>query len=168
VWPCWVLWGFDRLLKAFRVFFFNRGYFIPGRSPTSLNATAERVAGGFVRLCVRRPAHLHWAPGQSAFLTIPSISAHPFESHPFTIASADIPAEKGIGASDLVFVIKARKGFTGRLEKAAASGESFRLCFDGPYGQPARLAYYDTVILVAGSLEANAGSNHMELILLPS
>ena len=90
-WPAWLLWGFDRVLRAARIFAFNHGYLIPGGG-VACNATVERVAEGFMLLRFRRPAHLHWAPGQSAHLTMPTVSKFPFESHPFTIANADLPA----------------------------------------------------------------------------
>ncbi|KAI0322907.1 ferric reductase like transmembrane component-domain-containing protein [Amylostereum chailletii] len=173
IWPSFVLWGFDRVLRVVRLAAFNHGYFGLSSGVGTFNATAEHVSHGFVRLRFRRPDHLHWRPGQSAFLTMPAVSTLPFESHPFTIASADLQSCDGEPASpvspvdekramdaegpspsaqgkELVFLIRAQKGFTKRLDEVAKSSGEMKIFFDGPYSDPPRLAYYDTVVLFAG------------------
>ena len=177
IWPTWILWGFDRLLRAGRILAFNHGYLMPGGG-VACNATVERVADGFMRLRFRRPAHLRWAPGQSAHITMPSVSKFPFESHPFTIANADVPAppapsmekmkiENSVESTsssnsstmsvstgdssdkELVFIIKKQDGFTRRLDQIAKAGGQLKIVFDGPYGHPPRLTHYDTVVFLA-------------------
>lgn len=121
-----------------------------------------------MRLRFHRPAHLHWAPGQFAFITMPTVSKFAFESHPFTIANADVPAVEDRSTSgekrdsvdssssnaldghrELVFFIKKQEGFTHHLDELAKVGGQLTVLFDGPYGHPPRLAYYDTVVFIA-------------------
>ncbi|KAI0055998.1 hypothetical protein BV25DRAFT_1660362 [Artomyces pyxidatus] len=166
IWPSFVLWGFDRAVRVIRLVTFNHSYFGFSTGLGTFNATADVVAPGFVRLRFRRPNHLHWAPGQSAFLTMPDVSTIPFESHPFTIANADldqlhhseaadftektgqsVPASHG---KDLVFVVKAREGFTKRLNEIAKKDGSLKIFIDGPYGAPPNLGNFDTVVFFAG------------------
>lgn len=136
-----------------------------------MDATAEFLSGDFVRLRLHRPSHFHWAPGQTAYLIMPSVSRLPFEAHPFTIASLnstlfDVPEEqeptsekcaeiglaKGVAPSwkELVFFINVRKGFTARLKDAALKGDKIKVFVDGPYGPSPNLGSYDTSVLIAG------------------
>ncbi|KAI0067001.1 hypothetical protein BV25DRAFT_1868065 [Artomyces pyxidatus] len=170
IWPSFLLWGIDRAIRIIRLVTFNHSYFGFSTGLGTFNATADVVAPGFVRLRFRRPNHLHWAPGQSAFLTMPGVSAIPFESHPFTIANADLahlhhneaadfnekasnnssnsaPASHG---KDIVFVVKAREGFTKRLNQIAKTDGTLKIFVDGPYGAPPNLSQFDTVVFFAG------------------
>ncbi|KAI0051367.1 iron reductase [Auriscalpium vulgare] len=168
IWPSFVLWGFDRAIRLVRLFIFNHSYFGFKSGLGTFNATVEPVASGFVRVRFRRPKHLHWSPGQSAFLTMPGVSMIPFESHPFTIANADLDHlkhdeaqdfdEKKQGGEvtpsshgkDLVFIIKAREGFTKRLGDIADGQGTLKVFVDGPYGAPPRLQGFDTTVYIAG------------------
>jgi hypothetical protein len=161
VFPALGLWALDRLARVIRLFAFNHSYFGLTSGIGTFNATAELIADGVVRLSFRRPSHLHWAPGQSAWLTMPSVSSFPFESHPFTIANADIShddsattekmdATLSSEGKEVSFIIQARSGFTRRLAQVASTSGTLKIFFDGPYSSPPRLAYYDTVVLLAG------------------
>ncbi|RPD78371.1 hypothetical protein L226DRAFT_531717 [Lentinus tigrinus ALCF2SS1-7] len=86
VWPCFLIWGADRLLRLFRVAYFNSNVY-GGNS--ALEATVELVSPQFVKLGLTRPSHFKWTPGQAAFLIVPEVSGFPLEAHPFTIASVD-------------------------------------------------------------------------------
>jgi ferric-chelate reductase len=89
------------------------------------------------------------------FLTFPGISTLPFESHPFTISNVASSSEivKNKGERELVFLIKARNGLTGRLRNVAKdnSGKIINVVLDGPYGSPPDLSPFSTVILIAGT-----------------
>ena len=170
IWPSFVLWGLDRLLRLCRVVLFNHSYFGLKSGLGTFDATAEVAARGFVRLRVQRPSYLHWSAGQCALLTMPGVSLLPFESHPFTIANVDVPrsetaragavaegaSEKGsaksedAGGKELVFVIRARRGFTKRLMDVAQKGGPVKVFVDGPYGVPPSLRGFDTVVFIAG------------------
>jgi len=142
-----------------------------------MDATAELPSDDFVRLRLHRPSHFHWAPGQTAYLIMPSVSRLPFEAHPFTIASydstlLDVPQEQephgddstqfsvaehtfGPSASfwkEVVFFINVRKGFTARLKEAASKGDKLKVFIDGPYGPSPNLGSYDMSVLIAGWL----------------
>lgn len=160
IWPSFVLWGFDRVVRTIRVVIFNHSYFGFKSGLGTFNATAEIAAPGYVRLTIRRPKHIGWAAGQSACLTMPGVSVLPFENHPFTIANADVghaskaPDEKGIAAEghgkDMVFLVNAQKGFTRRLLKIAEKGETLRIFVDAAYGSPPSIDGFDTVVFIAG------------------
>jgi predicted ferric reductase len=144
-------------------------------SDSTTDATAELLSDDFVRLRFHRPSHFRWAPGQTAYLIMPSVSRLPFEAHPFTIASFDSnlfgalearkpqgekptqvsPAERSLGSSapfwkEVVFFINIRKGFTARLKEAALKGNKVKVLVDGPYGSSPDMGSYDTSVLIAG------------------
>ncbi|OAX32516.1 hypothetical protein K503DRAFT_701927, partial [Rhizopogon vinicolor AM-OR11-026] len=168
IYPCFAIWGFDRLIRALRLVIFNFGW----RSESMMDATAELLSDDFVRLRFHRPSHFHWAPGQTAYLIMPSVSRLPFEAHPFTIASFDSElfqegqpqcekpiqdsmAQHSLGSStpfwkEVVFFINVRKGFTARLKEAALNGDKVKVAVDGPYGSSFDLGSYDTSVLIAG------------------
>ncbi|KAG2346622.1 hypothetical protein BDR05DRAFT_959562 [Suillus weaverae] len=174
IYPCFVIWGLDRLIRFLRLVVFNHSYF-GFKSGSTMDATAELLSDDFVRLRFHRPSHFHWTPGQTAYLIMPSVSRLPFEAHPFTIASFnstlfDAPkerkptsekydeislAEGNLGSSapfwkELVFFINVREGFTGRLKDAALKGDKVKVFVDGPYGPSPNLGSYDTSVLIAG------------------
>ncbi|KAG1804034.1 ferric reductase NAD binding domain-containing protein [Suillus subaureus] len=174
IYPCFVIWGLDRLIRFLRLVVFNHSYF-GFKSGSTMDATAEVLSDDFVRLRFHRPSHFHWTPGQTAYLIMPSVSRLPFEAHPFTIASFnstlfDVPEEQkptsekhaennltegNLGSSapfwkELVFFINVREGFTARLKEAALKGDKVKVFVDGPYGPSPNLGSYDTSVLVAG------------------
>ncbi|EIW75440.1 hypothetical protein CONPUDRAFT_112007 [Coniophora puteana RWD-64-598 SS2] len=176
IYPCFAIWGLDRLIRVVRLVVFNHSYF-GFRSGSNMDATIELLSQEFVRLRFHRPSHFHWKPGQTAYLIMPSVSRLPFESHPFTIASFDSNlfdsiedkdsarsseksnrmslAEHALGSSmpfwkEVVFFINVREGFTGRLREAALKGEKVKVFIDGPYGPSPDLGSYDTCVLIAG------------------
>lgn len=124
-----------------------------------MDAKLELLSPHFVRLRLRRPAHFHWAPGQTAYLTLPGVSGLPFEAHPFTIASVDTTSEHTEKSSndeldpywkEVVFFINVHGGFTKKLSEAAARGDTVKTFVDGPYGHVSDLSTEDTVVLIAG------------------
>ncbi|KAL4063886.1 ferric reductase NAD binding domain-containing protein, partial [Scleroderma yunnanense] len=175
IWPAFVIWGLDRVIRIIRLVIFNHFYFgtFPG---AMMDATIELQSEEYVRLRLRRPPHFHWLPGQIVYLIMPSVSRLPFEAHPFTIASMDsvtshpsctagkstskwttkeTSTEQSLTTSslswkELVFFINVRNGFTLQLKEAAMKGEKLKTFIDGPYGIPPDLRSYDTSILVAG------------------
>ncbi|KAG2072161.1 hypothetical protein BDR04DRAFT_1153676 [Suillus decipiens] len=166
IWPSFVFWAFDRLVRAVRLVVFNHSYFGFKSGSGTMDATTELLSEDVVRLRLRRPPHFHWSPGQSAYLTMPSVSTLPFEAHPFTIASFDsslllTPSAEDqssgevLGSSvpfwkELVFFINVQEGFTKKLKEVAAKKETVKVFVDGPYGPSPDLGSYDTSVLVAG------------------
>lgn len=101
-------------------------------------AFAQVLPGKTLRLTLRTPNRMKWAPGQWVYLNIPAIRG--WQSHPFTIASAhdgDMPRKRFALSSDaddveknvrggggggargeertMVLLLRARKGFTLKL-----------------------------------------------------
>lgn len=149
-WPGFLLWGFDRGLRLGRVFFFNMRWWRKGDKLTT--GHVELIADNTIRLTVTRP--LTWKAGQHAYIVMPSVSAFPFEAHPFTISSISDPIDGTApsGENDLVFLIRGMNGFTKRLrEHTDSKGQGSVACLvDGPYGYPPDLTTFDTSIFIAG------------------
>lgn len=166
IWPSFLIWGLDRLLRALRIVVFNFGY-LRLKSTTELDARVEVLSPQFIRITLRRPSYFHWVPGQCAYLTIPGISL--FQAHPFTISSIDSPYEALSiedeklelekapisphlkGSKELVFFCRVRKGFTENLREASRDGGLWKIILDGPYSTPPILRGFETIVLIAGT-----------------
>lgn len=174
VWPAFVVWGTDRVLRAVRIVIFNFGNFIR-KGAAELDAHVDVISPRFLRIRLQRPTHLRWAPGQSVYLTLPSVSTFPLEAHPFTISTVHsapdmdedtlVIDEKDSNSSppsslarsqeasrmkQLVFFVRVRNGFSQRLLQAAGDDKTFAAFLDGPYSSPPLLKGFETVILIAG------------------
>ncbi|THV04056.1 hypothetical protein K435DRAFT_774561 [Dendrothele bispora CBS 962.96] len=171
VWPCFLIWGLDRIIRAVRLVLFNHSYFGFGSGSGSgtLDATTELLSPSLVRITMKRPGHFHWTPGQYAYLVTPGVSLLPFEGHPFTIVSHDsrmsskeisMNAESSQTADaassatpfwkELVFLVDVQKGYTKRLAEVAARKETIKAYIDGPYGRRLHLDSVDAIVLIAG------------------
>ncbi|KAF5375667.1 hypothetical protein D9615_009357 [Tricholomella constricta] len=158
VWPAFVVWALDRAIRMIRIIVHNAGFF--QKRSTQQLGRVDVLSPHFIRIAVPRPAHLHWLPGQSAYLTIPGASKSPFEAHPFTISTIDVPgtgpddAEKDEGSRrslpELAFLVRVRSGFTKRLLNVAVKDQLMKVIVDGPYSSPPLLRGFETVVLVAG------------------
>ncbi|KAG1870854.1 ferric reductase NAD binding domain-containing protein [Suillus subluteus] len=172
IWPSFVFWALDRVIRAVRLVVFNHSYFGFKSGTGTMDAATELLSEDLVRLRLHRPPHFHWSPGQTAYLIMPSVSTLPFEAHPFTIASFDsslLSTAKSEGQSgsgenyetqvlgssapfwkELVFLVNVHGGFTKKLKEVAAKKETVKVFVDGPYGPSPDLGSYDTSVLVAG------------------
>lgn len=122
-------------------------------------ATLEALEGGATKVRVSSRQIKKWSPGSHVLLSIPRFGL--IQSHPATIMST--PASHD---GDLVFILRAFKGFTRRILKAAAPSSSsvvliakdnsaavqtFIALIDGPYGAShSDFACFDTLVLIAG------------------
>ncbi|KAG1894697.1 ferric reductase NAD binding domain-containing protein [Suillus fuscotomentosus] len=169
IWPSFVFWALDRFIRVVRLVVFNHSYFGFKSGSGTMDATTEMLSADVVRLRLRRPAHFHWSPGQTAYLIMPSVSTLPFEAHPFTIASFDssllsTPQTEDQSGNDetqvlgssapfwkeLVFLINVHGGFTKKLKEVADTKGIVKVFVDGPYGPSPDLGSYDTCVFVAG------------------
>ncbi|EIW76078.1 iron reductase [Coniophora puteana RWD-64-598 SS2] len=161
LWPAFVFWGLDRLIRFVRLVVFNHSYFGLKTGTGTMDASTELMADNLVRIRMKRPPHFHWSAGQTAFLIMPAVSTLPFEAHPFTIASIDssLFAPEQFGEEDasvaplwkeLVFLVNVHGGFTKRLKETATAKGEVKVFVDGPYGPSPELGCYNTCILVAG------------------
>lgn len=154
------LFVFDRLVRAL-IYAFN--------NMKPANFTLHGLSGDVTKVRVTSSRIKKWSPGQHVFLSIPELGFG--QSHPATILS--IPSSHD---NDLVFILRAHRGFTQRLlrsakspstdisqgvrEKESASkedavqiikGKHFSL-IGGPHGgSHSDFAAFDTVLLIAGS-----------------
>ena len=150
-WPMMIVWGLDRSIQFVSLVTVNFGYLNPWSSQKSkkeLDAVVEVLSPRYVRVSLHRSKHFHWRPGQNVYLSFPSISMFPFESHPFTISTIDDDSKSD--NSTLEFILRVQRGFTQKLLKEASSDTTYRVFLNGPYGSPPLLIGYQTVILVAG------------------
>lgn len=134
---------------------------------------AELLPGKTVRVRIVTPGFLSWAPGQHFLINIPAIS--PFTSHPFTVASVCDSRSSHHSGRELVFFVRAKKGWTKDLWDTVAhltargvrhpqgeiippqylmpqKGVLMKAYVDGPFGSAARARWgeYSTVLLMAG------------------
>lgn len=120
-------------------------------SGKSTAATVELLSEDTIRLTLQRK--FRWKAGQHAYVLLPTVSNLPTEAHPFTIASIpdgyDGVSEKG---KEIIFLIRGRSGFTGRLRNHAsrAGFGTVPAYIDGPYGCPPDLRTFSTCVLIAG------------------
>ncbi|KZT58957.1 hypothetical protein CALCODRAFT_481890 [Calocera cornea HHB12733] len=146
-------------------------------------AHAVALPGRTVRLTLQTARPLTWAPGQHVLLRIPALSR--FTMHPFTIASCCDRAER----SELVLVIRARKGFTKQLWSYvyAHSGPGrsvaetlftssgrpkrgilLKATVDGPCGSAERARWGEnaTIVIIVGGSGVSFGTAIMEYVCL--
>ncbi|KAK0454149.1 uncharacterized protein EV420DRAFT_1645374 [Desarmillaria tabescens] len=138
VWPSILLWGLDRFLRALRLLLFTSKEILRG------NATVDVLSSHFLRVKVVKPKLLRWVPGQSVYLTIPSISL--VQAHPFTISGVEITDSE----ERLVFLIRVRDGLTKKLLNKAEEGYKAIAFLDGPYSSPPMLRGHESIVLIAG------------------
>ncbi|CAI7564274.1 unnamed protein product [Penicillium pancosmium] len=154
------LFVFDRLVRTL-IYAFN--------NMKLANFTLYALSGDVTKVRINSPRIKKWSPGQHVLLSIPELGLG--QSHPATILS--IPSSHD---NDLVFILRAHRGFTRRLLCSAKSSSTdlsqgvqvkentsnvdtaqkinrkhFSL-IGGPYGgSHSDFAAFDTVLLIAGS-----------------
>ena len=124
-------------------------------------AVLQTSDGIFTKVRITNSRIRNWVPGSHVLLSIPRYGIG--QSHPATILST--PTSHN---GDLLFMLRAREGFTKRLASSAKASETvfehspgtekvtsedtFLCVVDGPYGGcQADFASYETVLLLAGS-----------------
>ncbi|KAI0082494.1 hypothetical protein K474DRAFT_1585487 [Panus rudis PR-1116 ss-1] len=142
IWPCFVVWGVDRVARWLRYVLQNRLLRLRQSS-----GELQLVSGDTLRLTMRRHMPFGWKAGQHMFLAFPTLN--PMQSHPFTIATT---YNHDGASSDLMFVIRVREGFTKRLrDHVHADGIcQIPVYVDGPYGAPPDITPFHTCIFLTG------------------
>ncbi|KIW15495.1 hypothetical protein PV08_05541 [Exophiala spinifera] len=140
-------------------------------------AKVEAMPGGAVKLHITSPRPWQYRPGQSLFLTIPSVGL--WTAHPFSVAwsgseetisrsdstrtfneKAPIVQRKEVevdarGDRTMSLVIKKHRGLTRKLWDRAGKAEghlTVNAYIEGPYGHEQSLSSYGTVMLFAGGV----------------
>ena len=152
-------------------------------------AHAELMPGKTVRVRIVTPGFLSWAPGQHFLIRLPAVSG--FTTHPFTVASVcdeQAPTDAG---RELVFFIRAKKGWTKDLWDLVAGlcargakhptgekpptpyhppprGVLLRASVDGPFGSAARARWNDhsTVLLMVGGSGVSFALSVLEYVCM--
>lgn len=116
-------------------------------------AAITSLPGGVTKIRMHSRQINQWSPGAFVLLSIPRFGL--LQSHPATIAS--IPSSHD---GDLLFFLRAHRGFTRRILSAAEASKDptsnspsaeFLALIDGPYGAThADFAAFDTAVLIAG------------------
>ncbi|RPD66223.1 hypothetical protein L226DRAFT_566683 [Lentinus tigrinus ALCF2SS1-7] len=151
-------------------------------------AHAELLPGRTIRLRIVTPGYLTWAPGQHFLISVPSITR--FTTHPFTTASICDEQNPYDDGRVLVFLIRAKNGWTKDLWDNVAlmlsrgqqyvrseflprcempsRGVLLRACVDGPYGSSIRASWgsYSTVLIVAGGSGVSYALSVLQYICL--
>ncbi|WWC95890.1 hypothetical protein V866_002757 [Kwoniella sp. B9012] len=158
--PAMVIWIFDRLLRFAQVIYQNN-FHKPSKWATSGDCKIELLDHDVMRITIRRD-NFHWKAGQHAFISAPSISGLPHESHPFSIAN--VPTEM---TNEAYFLVRVHSGFTKRLRTSLSSDltTNIPLYIEGPYGYPHSLDSYSTVLLLAGGTGVTFVLGHFLQIL---
>ncbi|KAH9853632.1 hypothetical protein C2E23DRAFT_777382 [Lenzites betulinus] len=142
VWSVWIIWGFDRLVRAGRYLVFNVIF-----RPEDSKALVECIGANGLRVTLKRKIFGGWKAGQHAFVAFPKLG---IQSHPFTIAS--VCETDASGEAEMVFTIRARGGQTKTLMDLASPAGSCELAalVDGPYGHPGDVRAFSTCVFIAG------------------
>lgn len=115
-------------------------------------ASIDLLPSGLVR--VKIPTIISWHAGQHVFVRFLTLGIHSLTAHPFTICSIAYDPDQVGKASEIILLIKPRRGITGRLAKLAAKspGSTKKVLLDGPYGglSETNLAQFDRVLVIAG------------------
>lgn len=115
-------------------------------------ASIDLLPSGLVR--VKIPTIISWHAGQHVFVRFLTLGLHSLTAHPFTICSISYDPDQVGKASEIVLLIKPRRGITGRLAKLAAKspGCTRKVLLDGPFGGLAEtnLAHFDHILVISG------------------
>lgn len=143
IWPCYVIWGFDRLFRGSRYVLFNLIL-----RPKNRKALIEDIGSDGLRVTLKRRIPGGWKAGQHVFLAFPGLG---IESHPFTIGNI-YEKEEGGDEAEMLFIIRAMGGQTRMLMNRAMPTGTCELnaLFDGPYGHPEDIRAFTTCIFIAG------------------
>ncbi|WVQ96762.1 hypothetical protein IAU59_003869 [Kwoniella sp. CBS 9459] len=158
--PAMAFWGVDRFIRFGKVIYQNNLH-KHNRWKNVGESKIELLGHDVMRVTIRRE-NFHWKAGQHGFISAPSISASPHESHPFSIAN--VPTEH---SNEAAFLIRVHSGFTKRMRKALSSDlcTSIPLYLEGPYGYAHNLDSYSTVLLVSGGTGVTFVLGHFLQIL---
>jgi predicted ferric reductase len=198
IWPCVVVWIFDRILRLGRVLVFNR-------NPFNTKATVSYdPSSNLVRMDVDDSKNLIAPkPGTYYYIHVLDDLLYAHQNHPFTLAyvSSDpkeVPASplSPIAArrtpsrsssassteadallasrasqanSNLVFLIRPYDGFTSRLKlHCLLHPKELRVLIEGPYGHTIPLQTFPNVLFIVGGTGVAVPLSHLAHLLSTS
>ncbi|TEB36350.1 hypothetical protein FA13DRAFT_1249679 [Coprinellus micaceus] len=206
-WAALILWVVERIWRSGRILRYNcRGALglsrryrkVPAPAADSDDvflatwyrpppgyAYAELLGGATIRLTYTPAYRVQWVPGQHFLLNIPAISK--FTSHPFTCATTTSKPSTPPCQVKMVFLIRAKNGWTKSLwdmvishavqrksyvgkepplQEIAlpTSGLVLRMFVDGPFGSSVRIPWkdYSSIFIVVGGSGVTFGLSVLE------
>lgn len=136
MYSCFAVWGFDRLVRVGRLFWFG----FP-RSVITL------LPDDTLKIEVPKPKSWPSIAGGHAWIHILD-PLNFWQNHPFTFVDS-VDKENTI-----VFFCKMKKGLTRvwhkKLQKFPGNSTTVRIAVDGPYGEPSPVSNHSTALYVAG------------------
>jgi predicted ferric reductase len=195
IWPCVIVWIFDRVLRLGRIFAFNR-------NPFNTKATVTYdPSSNLVRMDVDgSKSWIASKPGSYYYIHVLDDLLYAHQNHPFTLAylSSDLsdPASTPLSpvatrpashrtssasstesdalltsrasntTSDLVFLIRPYDGFTSRLKShCLLHPKKLRVLIEGPYGHTVPLHTFPDVLFVVGGTGVAVPLSHLSHLL---
>lgn len=198
IWPCLVIWVFDRVLRAGRVLAFNI-WFWNTKATVSYDPSSN-----LVRMDIDGSSNwLGSDPGTYYYIHVLDDILYAHQSHPFTLAyktsdlnnlpctplspissrpsphrtlsdestesDALLTSSKNPSKSNLVFLIRPYDGFTSRLKShCLLRPKSLRVLVDGPYGHSEPLHHSPNVLFVVGGTGIAVPLSHISRLLSPT
>ncbi|THH27695.1 hypothetical protein EUX98_g6493 [Antrodiella citrinella] len=142
VWPAFVFWAFDRLVRFGRWIVLNNLF-----QPRKSSGQIDLISDDTLLFTVNRHIPFGWYAGQHVFLSLPTLGR--LQSHPFTIAT--IPSSDA-KKDELVFIVRVREGLTKKIKQHIMEFGSCEtpMFLDGPYGAPPDITPFSTCVFIAG------------------
>ncbi|MBE7182199.1 MAG: NADPH oxidase family protein [Terriglobus roseus] len=143
-------------------------------------AFVQSLPGRSLRLTINTPRRMRWRSGQNVLINVPSVAW--WQTHPYTIVNANVDRNAEENGSEVVILLRARRGFTRALyDKVAAerrdlearmgaeaasraNGVLLRAMVSHPMGSAGRnrWQWYSTVILICGGSGVAFGMGVLE------
>lgn len=134
VYPCFAIWGFDRLVRVLRIAIFG-----------TPEATVSLVAEETITVSIKKPNHWKAIPGGHAWIHFTG-GYFFWQSHPFTFVSKE--------DGTLMFYCKVKGGATKSLARKLAKSPgktlNMKILVEGPYGETKPLKAHSNLLFVAG------------------
>jgi predicted ferric reductase len=195
IWPCLLVWIFDRLLRAGRIIAFNRRFW-KTKATVSYNS-----ASNLVRMDVDgSKSWLSPQPGTYYYIHVLDDLLYAHQNHPFTLAytssetmnasfiplspvssrpslhrtfsdestesDALLNSTTKSSSSNLVFLIRPYDGFTSRLKShCLLHPKQLRVFVEGPCGHSEPLHHFSKVLFVVGGTGIAVTLSHISRLL---
>lgn len=134
VYPCFAVWGFDRLVRLVRIAMFG-----------TPDATVSLVADETITVTIKRPSYWKVIPGGHAWIHFGK-GYFFWQSHPFTLVETD--------DNNIKFYCKVKGGVTKsiakKLSKVPGKTMTMKVGVEGPYGETKSVKGHSNLVFLAG------------------
>ena len=122
-----------------------------------------QAMGGHTTVLTVDDVNFSWKAGQHVLLWCPLFA--PLEVHPFTISNLSQRDRKG-DSRKLELVVRARSGFTRRLNRHAVSSQApIKAFITGPFGRMPTWNSFETLVLISASTGASFTLSILQSVL---